>query len=169
MNRGEKFDYFWLASANVIWKLKQPIIEHHIGHQLCVLVIDDEGASSTDWDIEKSIAVNPNLSWYQYYELRPYEYNEFYISKDSLQFEEEYEMCVANDGFTLVPPDYLYKDLDPSWEGDQHWLLPLQDKFWRQLQHFNPETYLGHGYYDLIVSKNKKFMADVEKIALSDF
>ena len=163
MNRGEKFNYFWLASANVIWKLKQPIIENHIEDQLFVLDGAEEDGTSYEWYVEKSI-ISPNLSWYQYYELNAYEYKVFYISKSSLQFEKEYEMCVANDGFTLAPPDYLYKDFDPSWEGDQHWLLPLQDTFWRQLQHFNPETYLGHGYYDLIVSKNKKFMADVEKV-----
>jgi hypothetical protein len=166
VNKGEKFEYFWLESTNVIWKLKQPIIEHHIGHQLYLLTIDDAGAMAGDWVIEKNIVVDPLLSWYQYYELTPYEYNEWFILKDPLQFPEHYEMMVAYDGFTLAPPEYTYKDLDPNWEsnpkwrGILHWLLPLQERFWPQLKRLNPETYLGHGYYDLIVSKNKKFMTD---------
>jgi hypothetical protein len=40
MKTGEKFGYFWLASTDVFWKLEEPLMKHHIGHQIYIASLD---------------------------------------------------------------------------------------------------------------------------------
>lgn len=175
MEKGEKFGYFWLVSTNVLWKLKQPIIEHHIGHKIYIAkyeyAIDPpiDFQKAKGWTNYKGLLVSPPVN-----RLLEISFNfknplDFYISKEPFQFPEGFIVYGDESSFTLGSPEYLYKDLVPTWEGIQHWLFPLQEKFWQDLQHINPETYLSHGIdYDVIVSKSRQFMADVEKICEKD-
>ena len=171
MEKGEKFGYFWLVSTNVFCNLKEPTIKHHIGHQIYIASLDHrlypltEVQKARGWTTLNNIMISPAL--YRSIEISfDFEHSvDWYISKKPLQFTKELEMYSECPGFTLAFPEYTYKDLVPTWEGLLHYLLPEQEKFWQQLKQIDPQTYLSHGDYDVILSKNREFMADVENIA----
>ena len=62
-------------------------------------------------------------------------------------------------GFTLVPIEEIYKTFDPTWErGGLNYLVPIQDRFWSQMERVDPVSYIAMGDHDVVVSKRREFI-----------
>jgi len=82
----------------------------------------------------------------------PYEqYDEWYLSKEKLNFPVGFDRFVNYGGFNVAP--------DSEFEPD------IQDKFWKQLVIINPETYIAIGDNDIVISKNETLIKYISKNA----
>jgi hypothetical protein len=58
-----------------------------------------------------------------------------------------------------VPIEEIYKTYDPTW--DRHgldYLVPIQERFWAQVERVNPVSYIAMGDQDIVVSRRRDFV-----------
>lgn len=99
-------------------------------------------------------------------------YDEWYIF-EQLPSDWDPELFVNYVGFTLESPAETYKTYDPTW--DRHrldWLVPIQERFWKQIAKVNPVSYVAMGDKDVVVSRCREFveelLVDASQVAAVD-
>ena len=155
MKLGEKNNYYWLVTNLEIVNLDKLIIEFHNKYILHLATFDSGSLTPNDeemsqgWSSDGEIMFSPPLIDSV---VIPYDqYDEWYLSKSSLNFPEKFDRFVNYNGFTLVEKETA----DSTWETR---MKSLQNKFWEQLLLINPETLVLSGDNSIIVSKNKKLI-----------
>lgn len=162
IKQGKNLDFHWLVSSTPIWNLEKIVTSFHIDQVLGITSFDSgplkpsSEEAQLGWTCANDIMYSPKLESSL---AIPYEqYDEWYID-DGLKLPSGLEIFVNFGGFTLVTPEESYKDFDPTWEkGSLDFLIPIQERFWAQIEAISPTTYLGIGDNDVIVSKNKEFI-----------
>ena len=104
-------------------------------------------------DIMVSPPLRPGL------EIPSCEYSEWFIVDSSPEAFPELHAFVNYDGMNLATPEEIYATFDPSWErSGQDWLIPIQERFWNQLEALNPRAYVMSGGKDIVVSTQPEFL-----------
>jgi hypothetical protein len=159
---GEKDGYFWAVRPQTKG-LIDIVLESHKGLRLCIVAFDggeihpvaDEMAAG--WRAQGKAMVSPPLE--RGVVVPQADRDEWYIVAEP-QFDQlQIETFVNYFGFTLVPPNELYKDMDPTWDRTKwDFLIPLQEKFWSQLKAIRPQTFVSMGDEDVLVSTDRTFI-----------
>jgi hypothetical protein len=167
---GKFENYYWFVSASAVWTLADLIKKHHANEILHITAFDsgpiapNKEEIESGWSKDGKIMISPPLS--SRIEIPHEQFDEWYVSTSKLSFPSELEIFVNYGGFTLASPEELTKDDDPTWErGRYDYLYPMHDRFWKQLSIINPSTYVSSGDLDIVVSKNKELINEVENNA----
>jgi hypothetical protein len=90
----------------------------------------------------------------------PYDqYDEWYLLDEPPHPGWEPEVFVNYGGFTLLPIEEIYKTFDPTCErGGLDYLVPIQERFWAQIERVDPVSYIATGDLDVVVSKRREFI-----------
>jgi hypothetical protein len=87
------------------------------------------------------------------------QYDEWYFLDEPPRPEWRPEVFVNYGGFTLLPVEEIYKTYDPTW--DKHgldYLVPIQERFWAEVEQVDPISYIAMGDQDVVVSKRREFI-----------
>lgn len=142
---GEHGEYRWFVGRIADGSLPELVLSCHIGLQLAVSSFDstalhpNEEEVARGWTVRGDVGLSPPLT------------GDLDLPHD--QFD--------NIGrFTVVPGEEMQRRCDPSWERDAlDWLIPLQKRFWEQLERVRPVSYIATGESDVVVTRNHSFAA----------
>ena len=155
MKTGKSHDYFWLVSSAEIDGIDKLIIKYHRNYILHLATFDSGPLAPSDeeksqgWSTDGEIMFSPPL---RAEVTIPYEqYDEWYLSKEKLNFPVGFDRFVNYGGFNVAP--------DSEFEPD------ILDEFWKQLIGINPETYVAIGDNDIVISKNETLIKYISKNA----
>ena len=118
---GRLKNYYWLVTANSVWSLGEIVKDCHKKEFLHITAFDSGSISPTEdekgvgWSQDSKIMISRALN--SQTEIPQDNFDEWYISRDKLTFPDDLEIFVNYGGFTLVSPEELTKDDDPSWEA----------------------------------------------------
>ena len=170
MHIGKKQNYHWLVASEEIRGAIDLVIEHHQQQYLHITSFDSGPLKLTreelelGWNQESSVSLSPRL--HNELAIPHDQYDEYYLSRDKLEFPSNLEVFVNYGAFTLAHPDELTKNDDPTWERKRFdFLYPFQDRFWQQLNIIEPESYVAIGDHDIFVSKNESFIKAIHRCA----
>jgi hypothetical protein len=87
------------------------------------------------------------------------QYDEWYLFEEPPPAAWQPEVFVNYGGFTLAPIADILSTYDPTWDRrGLDYLVPIQERFWAQLERVDPVTYGAVGDYDVVVSKRREFI-----------
>jgi hypothetical protein len=160
---GTHVEYEWIVSSAEIRAIPKIVVEQHQRLRLCITAFDGgvirPGAEeiAIGWTMRNEVMVSPPLT--QSVKIPHDLYDEWYVVSDPSFADDAFEVFVNYGAFTLVAPEVLCNTSDPTWEKHGFdFLLPIQERFWAQLQRINPTTYVAVGDNDVIVSRNSEFI-----------
>ncbi len=166
MKSGRHKEYYWLVSREALWGLEKLVISHHENMILAITSFDSGPLKPTaeelelGWKYNNEVMYSPRLK--AGLDIPNDQYDEWYISKELEFANGTPEVFVNYGGFSLVPPDESYKEFYVSWEKDTlDFLIPIQFRFWSQIEEISPETFVAVGDNDVVVSKNRGFIEAV--------
>jgi len=158
--------YYWLVSSEQISSLDCFVITHHLDKTLAITCFDSGPLTPTlleqqiGWHYRNEIMYSPPLT--EGIDIPSDQYDEWYIGSGLAFPSGGIETFVNYGGFTLVPPEELYKSYDPSCEkGVLDSLEVIQSRFWKQLERINPETFIAVGDNDVVVTKSQQFFDEM--------
>jgi hypothetical protein len=68
-------------------------------------------------------------------------------------------------GFNLADPHTLAGTQDPTWDGTNFdWLIPIQRRFWADIERLEPSAYVCSGDADIVVTRDPAFIARIREI-----
>jgi hypothetical protein len=160
---GQHGRFHWLVAPSLLPSLVPVTVRFHPGARLCITAFDsgpirprsqeqDEG-----WVAGVSVMISPPLA--EGLDIPLNEYDEWYLLDEPPQYGWQPEVFVNYGGFTLVAIEEIYKTFDPTW--DRHgldYLVPIQERFWTQIEQVDPISYIAMGDRDVIVSKRREFI-----------
>ena len=159
--------YKWGVSHKEIKKLKEIITQHFNGlHACCPLgYVGSLSASEQDmgWFFRDGMLISPplrpglelitsdeNFEWYLFEKL-----------PGSFPLLEQFRSWGA---INLAKPDDIYAAFDPSWDPKGHdWLIPIQERFWEQIELLRPVAYVMVNGTDVVVSTQPEFVDECMK------
>ena len=163
---GQHGEYYYLvAEAGSLGTLAAATIECHAGLSLVVTAFDGGSGTAQSWwraagweqagwaMIHRSVARG-------FQSIGSYldQSNEWYLFDGSPPPDCCHEVFV-NQGFTPVPVAKLYRDQDPTWDWrGWDYLLPIQERFWEQVEGIRPVSYVATGDQVVIVSRRFDFI-----------
>ena len=160
----------WVVVRQLVRGLPALTLKHHEGQRLCITAFDSGPITPSDderalgWTQMNDVMVSPPLR--TSLDIPCDTHDEWYIFLDlpnSLGIDDRF---VNYFGFTLVNPRELAESLDPTWDPKNYdWLIPVQLRFWANIERLNPSTYLCSGDTDVIVTQNPMFAARILDLA----
>jgi len=172
LHRGSSDQYEWMVSDRSIWSLPDLVLRFHQGMRLCIATFDGGRIHPTDeeaalgWQSQGEVMVSPPMHNGL---VLPYEnFDEWYIFAQPAPEIGQLERFVNFGQFTLVPPEQIYENYDPTWEKPQELFEALdgvQKRFWSQLVSLNPQTFVAMGANDVVVSQDRAFIQAVADAA----
>jgi hypothetical protein len=160
---GQHGDFSWIDSSPDLKSLAKRIVRLHPGLRLCITAFDSGPIrlgpedEAEGWTARGKVMVSPPLA--EGLAIPTSEYDEWYLLDEPPSPDWEPEVFVNYGSFTLVPVEELYKTWDPTW--DRHgldWLVPIQERFWDQMERVNPVTYVARGDHDIVVSRRRELI-----------
>ncbi len=167
---GAESEFYWMVSKEEIRNLDEIITEYHKGYFLYLATFDSGPLTpspeeiASGWKVDGEIMISPPLS--NIVAIPHEQYDEWYLSEGTLKFPVDLERFVNYCGFRLHEESETSEMSNSTWEkieGDH--MLPLQEKFWRQLKQLDPVTFVAVGDNDIVVSKNEELIKYVVSIA----
>lgn len=165
-------DWYWFVSRQPIEDLLCLVVQEHLGQRLWITAFDsgpitpnpEEMASG--WKIVDGVIVSPRLV--DGIDIPHDQYDEWYIFPDDRPRLHDLERFVNYGGFNLADPRAMTASFDPTWErSGLDWLYPLQDRFWKQLDHLSPLSYIASGESDVIVTRLPSFAELMRRIIMT--
>jgi len=143
--------------------LVEVTLRFHAGSRLCITAFDgaplrlSPEETAVGWTAGRSVVVSPPLD--DGTVIPRDEYDEWYVLDGPPPHEWQPEIFVNYGGFTLEAVEEIYKTYDPTW--DRHgldYLVPIQERFWAQIERIDPISYIAMGDQDVVVSKRLEFI-----------
>ncbi len=160
----------WIVVRQMIRDLARLTLKHHLGQRLCISAFDSGAITpsveeqSLGWTLMNDIMVSPPLT--PQLGIPCDTHDEWYVFPtlpDSFNLAERY---VNYFGFTLANPHELTKSQDPTWDRTNFdWLIPIQERFWANVEHHNPSSYVCSGDADIVVTQDATFAAHILDVA----
>ena len=166
LQRGEHGSFQWLVSSEPLPSLVEVAVRYHTGLRLCITSFDSGPISPTPeelnagWTKSANIMVSPPLA--DGLEVPHDQYDEWYIFDHPPPVELSPDIFVNHCGFSIVPPDEIWKADDLK--SDRHaldWLILIQERFWEQMRRVDPISYIAMGDNDVVVSKRREFIEEL--------
>jgi hypothetical protein len=160
---GRHGHFHWLVTPSSLPSLGETAVRFHLGLCLCITAFDSgpilpsPEEQAAGWVARRNVMVSPPLA--EGLDIPYDQYDEWYLLNEPLPPEWEPEVFVNYGGFTLVPVEEIYKTFDPRWErGGLDYLVPIQERFWAQMERVAPVSYIAMGDLDVVVSKRREFI-----------
>ena len=170
MFTGVNNGYHWLVSSQEILGLRAHIVKTHPGLRVCFSMLDSSLPRPTrdeilnGWVLQGTVLIGPVLG--AKFELPSDEFEEWYVLREPAFAGVSVETFVQNCGFTLVDPKILSQGRDPSWERDAFdFLVPVQERFWNQMETISPETFVSIGENCVVASRSAELIEKLVRIA----
>jgi hypothetical protein len=160
---GQHGHFHWLVAPSSAPSLVAAIIRSHPGSRLCITAFGggpfrpDPQEQAGGWVAGGNVMVSPPLV--EGLDIPLDQYDEWYLLDEPPPHAWRPEVFVSYGGFTLVAIEEIYKTYDPTW--DRHgldYLVPIQERFWAQIEQVDPISYVAVGDQDVIVSKRREFI-----------
>jgi hypothetical protein len=160
---GQHGRFHWLVAPSSLPSVEEATVRFHAGLRLCITSFDSgpirpsPEEQARGWVTRGSIMVSPPRA--EVLDIPSDQYDEWYLLDESPPSEWTPEIFVNYGGFTLVAIEEIYKTCDPTW--DKHgldYLVPIQDRFWAQMEQVDPVSYVAMGDHDVVVSKRREFI-----------
>ncbi len=160
----------WIVVRKMIRELPTLIREHHAGQRLCITAFDSGPITpsaeeqATGWMLIDDAMVSPPLTA----ELQiPCDQNdEWYVFRSLPESITVTDRYVNYFGFNLADPRTLAESQDPTWDRTNYdWLVPIQRRFWDDMERLDPSSYVGSGDAEILVTRDSAFAARVLDIA----
>ncbi|WP_164102798.1 hypothetical protein [Candidatus Laterigemmans baculatus] len=160
----------WIVVRQMIRDLPALTREHHAGQRLCITAFDSGPITpsadelSLGWTLVGDVMVSPPLTP----QLQiPFDtHDEWYVFRslpDSLTVTDRY---VNYCGFNLADPHTMAGSQDASWDRTNYdWLIPIQRRFWADIERLDPSSYVCSGDADTVVTRDQEFAARFLDIA----
>ena len=164
--------FHWLVAPSFLPSLVDSAIRYHSGLRLCITAFDSgpirpsPEEQAAGWISRGDIMVSPPLV--EGLDIPLDQYDEWYLLDEPPGPEWKPEVFVNYGGFSLVPIEQIYKMYDPAW--DRHGLddlVPIQERFWAQMERVDPISYIAMGDQDVVVSKRCDFIEQMRAGASS--
>lgn len=163
VHSGRHGHFHWLVAPSSLPSLGETAVRFHLGLRLCITAFDSGAIlpspeeQAAGWVARGSVMISPPLA--EGLDIPYDQYDEWYLLDEPLPPEWEPEVFVNYGGFTLVPVEEIYKTFDPTWErGGLDYLVPIQERFWAQMDRVDPESFIAMGDLDVVVSKRREFI-----------
>jgi len=160
----------WVVVREMIPELRSLITEFHTDQRLCITAFDSgpimpsPAEQRLGWTLVGDIMVSPPMT--PQLDVPSGEYDEWYVVQSlptSLEITERY---VNTCGFNLADPHAMAATQDPTWDRTNYdWLVPIQSRFWSDMERLNPSSYISSGDADIVVSRNTAFVNRVAEAA----
>src|SRR5207249_3702271 len=167
---GTRTHFRWLETSASILSLPEIITRLHRGLRLAIVAFDSGPIQPTieeqrgGWSARGTVMVSPPLQ--PGLEIPCAECDEWYLLMEEPRPEWKPEIFVNNLGFTVVPLDELWCHRDPTWDPrGLDWLMPLQERFWSQIETINAVTYVAIGDPLVVVSRVPAVIEEVAAAA----
>ncbi|MDG3003879.1 hypothetical protein [Paludisphaera mucosa] len=154
---GRRGRYHWLVSETALPSLGEATVRFHPGARLCITAYDsgpiqpwpeEEGLG---WTTRGSVMMSPPLAGGLH--IPQDDYDEWYLLNEPPRPDWRPEIFVNYSGFSLVPVD------DPTSDRlGLEYLVPIQERFWAQIEQIDPASYIAIGDQDVVVSKHREFI-----------
>jgi hypothetical protein len=160
---GQTGRFFWLVAPSPLASLAETTVRYHPGLRLCITAFDsgpilpDPEETALGWTTVGKVLASPPLS--DGVDIPHDHYDEWYLLERPPAPGWEPEVFVSYLGFTLVPTEEILESYDPTW--DRHgvdWLVPIQERFWQQMETVRPITYVAMGCNDVVVSQRREYI-----------
>jgi hypothetical protein len=162
--------WMWIVVRQLIRDLPTLTQKHHCGQRLCITAFDSGPINPSDeeqalgWTLMDDIMVSPPLT--SQLDIPCDTHDEWYVFRklpDSFNLAERY---VNYFGFTLANPRELSETQDPTWDRTNFdWLIPIQERFWADIERLNPSSYVCSGDAEIVVTQDTTFAARILEAA----
>lgn len=171
---GERETYLWMFATDFrIHDLVKKCPEVLLGKHLVITAFDSGPVSpnpeemEVGWTAYGSTMCSPRLTSLE--GLSYDDYDEWYVFSEARCLDSP-QIFVNYCGFSLRNPVHLLKEADPTWDivgikSQIKAIEELQEKFWHQLVHFSPESYIADGDNFIYVTGNQKLFEAVKTAA----
>jgi len=138
-------------------------VRFHPGSRLCITAFDSgpirpsPEEQARGWTARGNVTVGPPLA--EGFDIPRDKNDDWYLLDEPPPPDWSPEVFVLYGGFILVPVEEIYKTYDPTW--DRHgldYLVPIQKRFWAQVERVNPVSYIAMGAQDIVVSRRREFI-----------
>ncbi len=160
---GKHDEWSWVVVRTMILELRSLIAEFHSGQRLCITAFDSGPITPSPeeqclgWSLIGAIMVSPPLT--PHLEIPADEYDEWYVFESlptSIDIAERY---VNYSGFNLADPQAMAASQGPNWDRTIYdCLVPIQARFWSDMNRLDPSSYISSGCNDIVVSRNAAFV-----------
>lgn len=167
---GTHNNWSWVVVREMISTLRSLITEFHADQRLCITGFDSGPITpgpeehSLGWTLIGDIMASPPLT--EQMHIPSGEYDEWYIFPwlpSSIDITERY---VYYCGFNLADPQAMADSQDSTWDRTNYdWLVPVQARFWSDMERLNPLSYVASGDADVVVTRNTGFAHRVVEAA----
>jgi hypothetical protein len=160
---GQHGRFHWLVASSSLPSLAAATVRFHPGSRLCITAFDSgpirpgPEEEVRGWMTRGNVMVSPPLA--EGLEIPHDQYDEWYLLDDPPPPGWEPEVFVNYGGFTLAAIEEVLRTYDPTW--DKHgldYLVPIQERFWAQMEQVDPISYVAMGDQDVVVSRRREFI-----------
>jgi hypothetical protein len=172
METGKQNDYYWLTSDSSLGVLLELCPEIVLGRLVAVVAFDSGPLKPTQDEKKRGWREDGNVAWSPVVtsvDILPHDgYDEWYIFVAFIPFQPS-ELFVNLGGFGLRDPEYLLKDLDPTWDRsliieNTERIRSIQERFWSQLALTRAESYLADGDELIFATRDSTLFAHTIKL-----
>jgi len=168
---GSHGKWSWLIVRDIIPNLARLVANAHIGQRLCITAFDSGPLSPSPeeetlgWTSYADIMVSPPLT--ADIRIPCGEFDEWYVFPSPPKSLAVTDRYVNYMDFNLADPTMLAASYDPTWDqSGLDWLVPLQEKFWSEINRLAPSSYIASGDCEIIATSMPSFaklMLDVAR------
>ncbi len=162
---GSRGGYSWIAASERRLPVTPALVkQNHLGLRIAITCFDSGPITPSPeeeaigWSVQGPAMVSPPLTETLATPLA--EFDEWYVSETPRFEHSVVEPFVTYGGFTLAFPEALARNRE-GLAADYDFLLPLQERFWTQLLTIEPETFVGWGDVNIVVSRRYDFVRAV--------
>lgn len=163
MQSGQHGHFYWLVAPSLPPSLESATLGCHPGAYLCITSYDSgpirpsPEEQAVGWMSRGKVMISPPLV--EGLDIPYDQYDEWYLLAENPPPGWEPEVFVNYEGFTLVPTEEINEAYDPTWgRVGLDGLASIQERFWSQLEHIDPISYIAMGDRDVVVSKRPEFI-----------
>lgn len=159
---GTRGKWTWIVVREMIRALPELTGQFHLDQHLCITAFDSGPIKPSDderaigWRLVEDVMVSPRVTGDLVIPCDTHD--EWYLFRtlpDSFGITERY---VNYGTFNLADPRELARSQDPTWDRTSYdWLIPLQERFWDNLERLNPCSCVASGDADIVVTTNEVF------------
>lgn len=169
VDAGERGRWRWVVSSGIILGLDRALARNFAGKRLCVTSFDsgplrpNREELAAGWSLVDDIACSPPMT--PGFDVPSGGFDEWYVLEDVPVRWTTEEAFVNYYGFTLSTS--LESPAYSEGRSRNDWLPTMQERFWRNLDVLEPIIYISSGSSDIVVSTDKRFVDEFERIARS--
>ena len=160
----------WVVVRAMIPDLRWLIVDYHANQRLCITAFDSGPITpgpeerAVGWTVLGDVMVSPPLT--RSFHIPSGEYDEWYVFQPLPISINAADCYVKFLGFNLADPRAMAASQDPTWDPRNYdWLVPIQDRFWSDLERLAPTSYIASGESDIVVSRDPEFVRRVVEVA----